>query len=115
MLKDIAYNLISIWTAAFVRCSHVDTVTRLLQNHILNEIHYVQKYRKKILSDEEKRSSLIAKWNNVLDIAKCTCFVDKIEEDCKYEDCKCSDENEIPQAVTLLASSIEDASGNRLV
>ena len=54
MLKDIAYNLISIWTAAFVRCSHVDTVTRLLQNHILNEIHYVQKYRKKILSDEEK-------------------------------------------------------------
>ena len=64
MLKDIAHNLISVWNAAFVRCSHVDTVTRLLQNHILNEIHYVQKYRKKILSDEEKRSSLVQKWNN---------------------------------------------------
>ena len=102
MLKDIAYNLISIWTAAFVRCSHVDTVTRLLQSYILNEIHYVQKYRKKILSDEEKRSSLIAKWNNVLDIAKCTCFVDKIEEDCKYEDCKCSDENKLVNFPTYI-------------
>ena len=103
MLKDVvAKKLVSIWMGAYVQCSSDEYVTDLIEKYILKEIKYVTKYRKDILQNDQKKTALLKKWGKVFDIARCTCFLDKLVKDCNYKNCGCAEHKKLVNFETYI-------------
>ena len=71
--REVAKELVSIWTEAYIVCSDTDYVIDRIQKKIIPLMEAVQK-NNKVYTNEERKKAKLLELNKIFDIAKCPCF-----------------------------------------
>ena len=70
---EVAKELVSIWSEAYIVCSDTDYVINRIQQKIIPLLEAVQKNNKQYTNEERKKAKL-SELNKIFDIARCPCF-----------------------------------------
>ena len=71
--REVAKELVSIWSEAYIVCSDTDYVINRIQKKIIPLLEAVQKNNKQYTNEETKKAKL-SELNKIFDIARCPCF-----------------------------------------
>ena len=71
--REVAKELVSIWSEAYIVCFDSDYVIDRIQKKIIPLLEAVQKNNKQYTNEETKKAKL-SELNKIFDIARCPCF-----------------------------------------
>ena len=71
--REVAKELVSIWSEAYIVCFDSDYVIDRIQKKIIPLMEAVQK-NNKVYTNEERKKAKLSELNKIFDIAKCPCF-----------------------------------------
>ena len=69
--------------------------SKILRKDICKEIEDVRKSLKFILSKDHKKQAHLSNFNNIIDIARCRCFIKRQKEDFSPDNCLCTQDKKI--------------------
>ena len=71
--REVAKELVSIWSEAYIVCFDSDYVIDRIQKKIIPLLEAVQK-NNKVYTNEERKKAKLSELNKIFDIARCPCF-----------------------------------------
>ena len=69
--------------------------SKIIRKDLCKEIDEVRKNLKSILSKDHKKQAHLSNFNNIIDIARCRCFINRPKEDFSPDNCLCTPDKKI--------------------